>query len=789
MKRFFVFIFIIIAAVTSLAQSPKLLLDKNGGSLSGFVYDISSGEALIGANVYIKELKYGNSTNPIGYFIISDIPTGAYNLICSYIGYRAETISVTVKTGSQTAVDIKLKPEAVQTEAVVVSADSMRTIEKLYAKPISKIVLSPAQINQIPKFIEADLLRALQTMPGITSLSDFSSALYIRGGTPDQNLYMIDGTDVYNPEHAFGIFSTFNTNAIKKVEVSKGGFGAEYGGRLSSVLNVTNLDGNRNNFEGVFNLSLLSASTTLQMPLGSIGSISGSLRRTYIDQTYAKWIDDVPDYYFYDGNVKAFLDLGQKDKLSISFFSGRDDLDFKLDKNSKDSFGFLYNWGNMTSSINWRHIFNPKLFASFWVMGSSFDSKFDLDAVDLYEKNALTDYTLKASLEYYASNDFSLKFGAEQKIFSELYDQDFTEQRVLVESDRQLSTAYLSAMYKPINKLEMEAGLRLNYFNSDTTFFNIAPRFAIKYRLTDYSSIKFAYGIYQQYLNRLQRFFISSIWTTANKFNPVSSSTHYILGYQQEISAVWEFEVETYYKSYKDIHQFNKYVGTDITPSYYDERNRPVYTSTEDIFMAGDGESFGLEILLRKDVGIITGWLSYSWSKTNYVYDEINQANYYVPRHNRTSIVNAVLNTNIGRLLWYDDYESSTSEWKLGVNFIYASGQPLTIPSSAYYTNLLPDWGDIQNPYGSSNQYNLYPGAINSFTLPDYIRMDLSLTYEKNYETWTLAPYLQIFNTGNRKNTWFIVYDHDEVDGKIIQTIEKANMLPLLPSIGVNIKF
>lgn len=196
-----------------------------------------------------------------------------------------------------------------------------------------------------------------------------------------------------------------------------------------------------------------------------------------------------------------------------------------------------------------------------------------------------------------------------------------------------------------------------------------------------------------------------------------------------------------------------------------------------------------LEILLRKDVGIITGWLSYSWSKTNYVYDEINQANYYVPRHNRTSIVNAVLNTNIGRLLWYDDYESSTSEWKLGVNFIYASGQPLTIPSSAYYTNLLPDWGDIQNPYGSSNQYNLYPGAINSFTLPDYIRMDLSLTYEKNYETWTLAPYLQIFNIGNRKNTWFIVYDHDEVDGKIIQTIEKANMLPLLPSIGVNIKF
>jgi len=184
--------------------------------------------------------------------------------------------------------------------------------------------MNSKQVNEIPKVIEADLLRALQTMPGITSISDFSSAIYVRGGTPDQNLYLVDGAEIYNPEHAFGIFSTFNTNAIKKVDVSKGGFGAEYGDRLSSVIDVTNLDGNMNNLEGDFNLSLIAASLTLQMPLGSIGSLSGSFRRTYIDQTYSKFIKNLPDYYFDDGNLKGFFQLSDRDNITASYFGSHD---------------------------------------------------------------------------------------------------------------------------------------------------------------------------------------------------------------------------------------------------------------------------------------------------------------------------------------------------------------------------------------------------------------------------------------------------------------------------------
>ncbi|KAB2844614.1 MAG: TonB-dependent receptor plug domain-containing protein, partial [Melioribacteraceae bacterium] len=307
----FLFLLLILFQKYGFAQNT----DKNGTSLSGFVYDLSNGESLVGANIYINELKYGATTNTSGYFIIPDLPTGMYTFIFSYIGFQTEKREIKIEKNKDNHVEVKLKPEAIETDEVIVSDDYERVSEKLFSKPVSKIELNPAQINNIPRFVEADLLRALQTLPGITSLSDFSSALYIRGGTPDQNLYLIDGTDVYNPEHAFGIFSTFNTNAIKKVEVSKGGFGAEYGGRLSSVLDVTNLDGNRNEFEGVANISLLSASTTLQTPIGSIGSLSGSLRRTYIDQTYAKWIDEVPDYYFYDGNLKAYFDIDRNNKL------------------------------------------------------------------------------------------------------------------------------------------------------------------------------------------------------------------------------------------------------------------------------------------------------------------------------------------------------------------------------------------------------------------------------------------------------------------------------------------
>lgn len=750
---------------------------------SGSVYDGTNGEALIGANVYIREIEYGSSTNISGYFSIPGIPKGTYTLAVSYIGYETKIFEINVQEDCNNCLKVELVPEAVETAEVVVSADSIRTIDKLFGKPISKVNMTPNQVKQIPRVIEADLLRALQTMPGITSLSDFSSALYVRGGTPDQNLYMIDGTDVYNPEHAFGIFSTFNTNAIKKVELSKGGFGAEYGGRLSSVLDVTNLDGNRKHFEGDVSVSLLSASTTLQMPIGDFGSISGSFRRTYIDQTYAKWLDEVPDYYFYDANIKAFFDLGKNDKLTISYFTGLDDLNFQIDKDAKDSFGFLYDWGNTTGSINWKHIFSPKLFASFWITGSRFQSDFIFEDVNLEEENYLSDYAFKAALEYYASQNFNIKFGFEQKLLHERYDQDSDQGRIFIENNRQLSTGYATANWKPTKDWSIDAGLRASFFNSDTTFFNLGPRFSIKYRLTDESNLKLAGGYYHQYINRIPRLFFASIWSTANKENIESSSQHYILGYQHEIMNVYQFEVEAYYKKYKNTYEFNPFVGAFVEPGYYEPSGKPVYNSTQGVFKKGNGESYGVEFLMRKEIGELTGWISYSLSKTNHKYDYTNQGEEYAPRHNRTHVINGVLN-----YVFAGD-ENSSSKWTLGLNFVYASGQPITVAGSGYYVSTVPVFNEYDRSGESNPDYTLYPGGINEFNLPDYIRMDVSLRWDKKFEGWTLSPYIQVFNIGNRANTWFIAYEEEFVNGKITQNIDNVQMLPLLPSIGVDIAF
>jgi hypothetical protein len=673
---------------------------------------------------------------------------------------------------------INLEPISLQTKEVVITGDSSRIIDKLFVKPISQVELTSRQINNIPRVIEADLLRSLQTLPGIQPLSDFSSALYIRGGTPDQNLYLVDGTDVYNPEHAFGLFSTFNTNAIKKIELSKGGFSAEYGGRLSSILSVTNLDGNRNNFQGDLSVSLLSGAVTLQTPLGKIGSVSGSFRRTYLDQTVAKFIDEVPPYYFYDGDLKAFLDLDDENKLTFSLFGSKDNLDYTFEKDTQDKIGFHYDWGNTTGSINWKRIFAQKLFGNFWLTGSRYSSLFTFDEFGMKEINEIADYTFKGNLEYYYSEQFIFRFGYEYKnVHGKLY-EELPNGKVDAKRFINYYCGYASLNWKPTDRFDVEAGLRYEYFASEKDFKNLDPRFSIKYRLTETSNLKFSSGIFHQYVNRMPRLFFASIWTSADKYTSGSSSVHYIIGYQKEI--------ESYLKDYRNIYQFNQTYLTEVTADGFTNDNKPVFTESKGLYNRGDGKSYGIEFLLRKDYGAITGWVGYSLARTEFKFDELNNGKSYVPRHDRTSTINFVANINVNNLLdeIYDkSSESGTSKWLVGINFVYATGQPITIPSSAYAAQKLPDWSE--NQYGVS----LYPSELNTLRLPPYIRLDISITYEKQYDGWSLAPYLQIFNVGNRKNVWFIDYNNKIKEDQITQEIKTVHMFPILPSVGVNIKF
>jgi hypothetical protein len=760
---------------------------KETGAFSGFVYDKSTGEALVGANLIIKSLKKGISTNVNGYFILMNIPNGDYILSVSLIGYSSKDIKITVK-GTNETMKIYLDPEDIRGKEVVVTSTPTKTSEVLYKKPISLVEITPQEINRIPQFVESDLLRTLQTIPGITTLSDFSSALYIRGGLPDENLFLLDGTDVYNPEHFFGVFSTFNTDAIKHVDLSKGGFGAQYGGRLSSVLSVTNLDGNRNRFEGTASVSLLSAKTTLQMPLSSIGSISGSFRRTYFDQTIAKFlIDEIPNYYFYDGNLKAFLDLSENDKLTVSFFGGNDNLNYVFDEKDSDSPSILIRWGNITANVNYKRILSHNIFSSFWISYSRFSSNFSVNIIDIAEKNYINDFTLKGVLEYFYSDELDFNFGFEAKNISTSYENEVATGLINIQRKNNHISAYTTVNYKPNILWNISVGLRADLFLGNENYQNIDPRLAVKYRLTEDINLKAAFGIYHQYLQRINRNIFASIWTAADKNLAGSRAYHYIVGVQKEIAQDYSLEVEGYYKNYNNIYMFDDYFETRITPTGFNEDNRPVYINADDFYLHGDGISYGLEIMFKKDVGIITGWVGTSLSRVEHVFERINKGQFFVPRQDRTFVLNMVANCSLNDLI--TDFKGVKrkdfmSNWNIGANFVYATGRPITVPSSIYFMNPGKQYGR-----GGYYEIKIDPTVINTYRLPAYARLDISITWERRYETWTLSPFLQIFNVGNRGNVWFISYD-DKVEGSKTTKIPVAEtMLPLLPSIGVNIKF
>ncbi|HEX9654962.1 MAG TPA: TonB-dependent receptor, partial [bacterium] len=708
------------------------------------------------------------------------IPVGSYTLVVHYIGYKPFKQGIVLSAGDQKTVTVRLERDDIEMQTVVVTGAAIPEAQKLFEKPVSQMELTPRQLRQIPQVAETDLLRSLQTLPGILPVSDFSSALYVRGGTPDQNLYLMDGTDVYNPEHAFGLFSTFNTDAIKKVDLSKGGFGAQHGGRLSSILSVTNLDGNREEFEGTASISLLSAKSTLQMPLGSIGSISGSIRRTYFDKTIAKAIDDVPNYYFYDGNLKAFLDLSPKNKLTLSFYTSKDVLDFTFNDNVADQAGFTYDWGNLTTSLRWTTIFSPRLFANFWITGSRFDSDFDFgDTVEFTEKNYIADVAFKGNLEFHHSKEVTTNFGFEQKNLDLTFQQTFPGGKVDIDLEPRYYAAYLQSNWQPTQRWDIEAGVRYSYFDSDKNYHNLLPRLAVKYRVNDGLTIKTAGGLYEQYLHRIPRAFIAAIWSASNQFQKGSTATHAIVGITKDFSNDLQLELETYHKTYSDIYSFNDNLLVEIQPDRFDD-GQPVYTTTNGVFNRGEGESTGLEIFLRKNHGAVTGWAGYSLAFTSYTIDGINQGDSFPPRHDRTHVVNLVANIdwkNLKRRWRGEPPIFHKSNWKFGCTFVFTSGQPITLPGSGYFVNSFPE-RDIPD-------FELFPSVINDLRLPPYGRLDISFTYERHFKGWSISPYLQIFNVGNRKNVWFVQYDNK--DG--VPDIDEQYMIPILPTIGVNFMF
>ena len=752
-------------------------------TVSGFILDKSNGERIAYSSVIVAGTNMGSLTNKEGYFVINNVPAGKVEFHITHTAYKStKVIKMFEDPDAEIFFRVELEKAMIKVEGITVTENKFeREINSREIK-ISNVLRTTEDLTNIPQIADADVFRALQVLPGVSAMSDFSSGLYVRGGSPDQNLILLDDTDVYNPSHFGGIFSTFNTDAIENVELMKGGFPAKYGGRLSSVLDVTNLDGNRKHHQGVARISLVSANATIQGPW-SKGSYMASFRRTYIDMITKIMKDiDIPDYYFYDGHAKLTYDISEKDKITTSSYFGKDKLkmDFGLD--------MAISWGNETYTAQWVHIFNPQLFSKFILSRSHFNFNFSMESGEdnsIEQDNNIYDYTLKALMSYMPNDVHIIDYGLETKYLKINYsaetNMDIDASHMPdIEIPSYISAFYVQDSWKLSDLWTIQPGLRLAYCHVISeylpdkpiaVFFRASPRFSIRREISQFSNIYFNYGRYYQFLTSMDAGDSPmGLWFPIDKSVEPGSSNHYILGYKTQIGEDFAFDIEGYYKKYDNL--------VEARPETDFEWNNETGVLA-DVYNQGEGFSFGTDVMLRTNWNGIEGFIGYGFGYTKKKIKEINtnpetgEEEWYFPKYDRTHQLNIVESFNIsemtGRRIW-------GSEFTIGTTYSFGSGQPERIPEQIYF-----DGDDFTILYSYKDRIRL----------PNYSRFDVSIKMKWEYTNWSFEPYIQIINMFKHKNIWSRSYQpgYDEDTQQTYSDKFDSTMFPRIPFIGFNIEW
>ena len=719
MKRNLIFSFIIIS-----------ILKAQTSIISGFVSDSSSGEALIGANVFLRETGQGMATDVNGYYIIQDIVPGNYTLMVSYIGFDMYKQKTRLSDDESKKVNINLVEQVVQLTEIEVTAEKLQRRNNIQP---SKINLSPRMMKAAPALAEPDLFRTIQALPGVLTTSEFSTGLVIRGGNTDQNLIMLDGITVYNPSHLGGVFSNFIVDGVKEAELIKGAYNAEYGGRLSAVLNVISREGNKNEFKGKVNLSLLSAQTTLEGPFYK-GAWVLSGRRTYFDLVLPKVLPDninvnIPPYYFYDIQSHVFSDITSKDRISLSYYSGIDDLFF-------DTFGLDGRWGNNTVSGHYRRVFSERLVGNILIANSRFFTEFGLGGDNgLVSYNEIDDKTLSADFSWFKSSNSTLKFGAQLKKLGFEYTNKFQNSTQFQIKTEPLEFAqYIKLKYKPNDLFIIEPGLRLNLYDvyPDSLFPDL--RLGLKYIITDNRYLNFSVGNYHQFISTFQDDFNPSIldnWIAADTSVSPGKSMQVVLGYEEYIKNMYKIQVEGYYKDLKNLLTYEeKRSTTDAQVS--DE-------SLANIVTPADGYAYGFELFGQKMSGKLSGWVAYTYSVSRKIMNSIyadGEQEYYT-NWDRTHAFSVLGNYQFNK------------KWETNWRFALQSGQAYT-PIMGYYVQKFPE--------SPEELFRTIPGTRNSGRYEPYSRLDIGVVYHAKIGKTNVDFFFQIINTLNRSNTFRKIY-------------------------------
>ena len=710
---------------------PFILSILNGqtGIISGFVTDSFSGESLIGANVFLQENGQGMATDINGYYIIQEIIPGNYTIMVSYIGFDVSRQPLSIMEDQSVKINIALVEQVVELTEVEVTAEKFQRRNNIQP---SKINLSPRMMKAAPALAEPDLFRTIQALPGVLMTSEYSTGLVIRGGNTDQNLIMLDGITVYNPSHLGGVFSNFIVDGVKEAELIKGAYNAEYGGRLSAVLNVISREGNKNEFRGKANLSLLSAQTTLEGPFYK-GAWVLSGRRTYFDLVLPKVLpniaDNIPPYYFYDIQSHIFSDISAKDRISLSYYSGIDNIIF-------DTFGLDGRWGNNTVSAHYRRVFNERLVGNFLIANSQFFTRFGLGGSGgLVSDNGIDDRTLSGDFSWFKSSESTFKFGIQQKMLGFEYINKFQDStQFKIKTSPVELASYVKMKYDHNNLFIIEPGVRINYYNVYPDSLYPDLRLGLKYLLTDDRYINFSVGNYHQFISTFQDDFNPAIldnWIAADESVAPGKSVQVVLGYEEYIRNIYKIQVEGYYKDLKNLLTYEeKRSTTDAEIS--DE-------SLAEIVTPADGYAYGFELFGQKMTGKLSGWLAYTFSVSRKIMNSIyakSEQEYYT-NWDRTHAFSALGNYQFNK------------KWEMNWRLALQSGQAFT-PILGYYVQKFPE--------SPEEVFRTIPGTRNSSRYEPYSRLDVGVVYHAKIGKTNVDFFFQIINTLNRSNTFRKIY-------------------------------
>ena len=772
-------------------SSSNLIAQKN--TISGYIEDAKTGERMVGVNVVAKEVSLGTTSNTYGFYSMT-LPVSSYILEFSFIGY--ETFSISVDLSEDAHYNVSLKTQSLELQEIVLTGE-----ESIVKRTQSSVIDVPVQqIKSMPSLLgEVDVLKAIQLLPGVQSGSEGSSGFYVRGGGPDQNLILLDGVPVYNASHLFGFFSVFNADAIKNVRLTKGGFPARFGGRLSSVLEIDMKEGNTKTFEGEGSIGLIASKLTMQGPIvKDKASWIVSARRTYIDALAQPFIMASSDggrggYYFYDLNAKVNYKISDNDRLYWSVYTGDDRFYAAFSDTydgSSDDYRFRLGWGNLTSSLRWNHLFNEKLFSNTTVTFSEylFDIKMEEDyTYDTYNDEfefryfqGIRDWGLKMDFDYLPNPNHYVKFGmsdtyhtflpgqmdlrAVQTEYDESIDTSFVFSERLYSHD---AYVYLEDDIKFNDRFKANIGLHASLFKvGDKNYTSLQPRFSARYLIDENWSAKISYAEMQQNIHLLTNSnagLPTDIWVPSTDLVKPQESSQIAAALTRTLDdGVYEISLEAYYKTMDNLITYKE--GSSFMS--FNDWQQTIETE-------GEGTSYGMELFIQKKKGKTSGWIGYTLSWTNRRFDQINFGDWYSYKYDRRHDISVVLSHEF------------SEEFDVGVTWVYGTGNAITFPQATYWSH------EDASEYNNEIEYY---GERNGTRMDAYHRLDLGANFHKEKKngirTWSVG----VYNAYNRRNPYFVYLGTQRqnfgMDGGSNQNVARqVSLFPFLPSVTYNFKF